>query len=92
MSSPIRCEYSVPGTKYEIEVDLKKWDCNKEPAHCHVTDCGRRIAQVWLSSCLFEDTPRNVSFADQRRILDRVAEKKYELQNAYEHNRVYGAD
>ena len=92
MAGPMRCSFSVPGTKYDIEVDLKKWDCNKEPAHCHVVDGSRRIAQVWLSSCLFEKEPRDVSFGDQRRILSTVEDHRYELKEAFDYNRDHGAD
>ena len=75
MAGPMRCSFSVPGTKYDIEVDGS-----------------RRIAQVWLSSCLFEKEPRDVSFGDQRRILSTVEDHRYELKEAFDYNRDHGAD
>lgn len=92
MSYPKRVSIPVYGTKYHLEVDVSKWDCKREPAHCHVYAGSRRIAQVWLDSCTFEDIPREVSHNDQSRILDAVSSNRYELNSVYDYNRDYGAD
>lgn len=92
MSYPKRVSIPVYGTKYHLEVDVGKWDCNREAAHCHVCSGRDRIAQVWLSTCSFERTPSEISHNDRSRILDAVSDNTYELNSAYEHNRKYGAD
>ena len=91
MPNPKRLSIRVSGTKYYLEVDVKKSDCNREPAHCHLTDGYSRIAQIWLATCAFKENPRNVSFNDRSRILDAVASNRYELEDAYNYNRDNGA-
>lgn len=92
MSYPQRASFSVPGTKYTLEVDVSKWDCNREAAHCHVCSGRDRIAQVWLSTCSFETIPSEISHNDRGRILSAVSDHRYELEAAYNNNRIYGAD
>ena len=92
MSYPERVSIPVSGTKYHLEVDVSKWDCNREPPHCHVASGRQRYAQVWLSNCRYEVEPRDISANDSKRILDAVSSNRYKLQSAYEHNAKYGAD
>ncbi len=92
MASPERISIAVYGTKYYLEIDVSKADCNKEKAHCHVTNGRSRIAQVWLDSCSFESIPSEISHNDCRRILDYVENNRYELKCVYEYNRINGAD
>ena len=91
MSYPKRVSIDVYGTKYHIEVDVSKRDC-QEPAHCHVCSGRTRVAQIWLSSCSFQRTPSEISHNDRSRILDTVSSNRYELEEAYSHNRFNGAD
>lgn len=87
---PIRCEFSVG--RLIVKVDLSKWDCNREPAHCHVYVNGDRIGQVWLDSITFESIPNELSFREVNDVLRAIADHRYELNNAYENNRKYGSD
>lgn len=92
MSYPERVSFWVSGTKYYVEVDVAKADCNREPAHCHVTDGHRRIAQVWLPNCTFNTTPSEISHNDCKRILAAIEEQCSTLEYAYNFNRKYGSD
>ncbi len=75
----------------QIEVDQRKCDCNREPAHCHVTRNGRRVAQVWLSPVRIE-SGHSLDHNEADQVYDAVVEKQYELEQEYEYNRNYGAD
>ena len=75
------------------EVDTKKWDCNREEPHCHITYRGSRIGQVWLSSVTFSSsTPSELNRRQVNDVLDFVRSYKYEMQDVYNHNKNYGAD
>ncbi len=93
MPYPMRCSFKVPGTSYTIEVDLRKWDCNREPPHCHLCDShGSRIAQIWLNPCIFEEIPKSVSGNDESRILKSVEMHRDQIKETYEYNSMNGAD
>ena len=92
MSYPREIYIPVPGTQYHLEVDKSKWDCNRERAHCHVYNSkGARLAQVWLSSCTFKELPSDISNRDHSRILDTVSDYRWEIEDAYNYNRKFGA-
>lgn len=75
------------------EVDNKKWDCNREGPHCHITLRGRRIGQVWTSSITFKDgTPSELSSRQVNNALDFVRSHRYEIEEVYKHNAMHGAD
>lgn len=74
-----------------IEVDQKKDDCRREPAHCHVTRNGVRVAQVWLSSVSIE-SGHSLDRNEIDQVLDVVRSNRSSLEREYEYNRDYGAD
>ena len=91
MNSPDYCEIRVSGN-IVIKVDVKKDDCNREPAHCHVYVSGERCLQVWLDSVTFASNPRPfLNKSDENEVLEAVSANKYKLIEAYNHNRIYGA-
>ena len=92
MSDPRRVHIDVYGTPYYLTVDLSKWDCNREPPHCHVCKGRDRVAQVWLSSCSYKEEPREISHNQRQTVLNAVRENMYELKSAFNHNHDYGAD
>ena len=93
MSYPKKVTISVPGTPFFLEVELKKWDCNSDSAHCHVCNQkGSRFAKVILADALFSRVPDGLSYRELRQILDTVSANRHELEMAYEHNRAYGLD
>ena len=73
------------------EVDYKKSDCRREPAHCHITKNGIRVAQVWLDPVRTE-SGSSLDRSDQKEAERFVADHKYEIAREYEYNREYGAD
>ena len=82
----IRINYNL-----QCEVDVRKCDCKREPAHCHITRNGVRIAQVWLDPVRLESG----HFLDRNEIdivLSVVSNNRYELEQEYNYNREYGAD
>ena len=82
----IRVNYNL-----QLEVDQRKCDCKKEPAHCHVTRNGVRVAQVWLDPVRIE-SGHSLNHNEIDPVLDAVSENKYDLMSEYENNRLYGAD
>ena len=82
----IRINYNL-----QCEVDQRKCDCRREPAHCHVTRNGVRVAQVWLNPVRIE-SGHSLDRNEIDQVLDVVSSNRYELQQEYEHNRDYGAD
>lgn len=75
----------------QCEVDVKKDDCRREPAHCHITRNGYRIAQVWLSPVSIE-SGHSLDHSEKDLVYDFVSSHRYELEREYENNRLYGAD
>lgn len=75
----------------KCEVDYKKCDCRREPAHCHIVKNDERVAQVWLNPVYIE--PGHSLDHNQEKEVERFVEAhRYELQREYEYNRDYGAD
>lgn len=75
----------------QCEVDVKKDDCRREPAHCHITRNGYRIAQVWLNPIRIE-SGHSLDRNEVDVVYDFVSSNRYELEREYERNRLYGAD
>lgn len=70
----------------QCEVDVKKDDCNREPAHCHVTR-GYRVAQVWLNPVRIKDG-HSLDRNEVDLVYDFVSEHRDELEREYEYNYV----
>lgn len=75
----------------QCEVDVKKDDCRREPAHCHVTRNGYRVAQVWLNPVRIE-SGHSLDRNEVDVVYDFVSDNRYELEREYEYNRNYGSD
>lgn len=82
----IRVNYNL-----QCEVDQKKDDCRREPAHCHITRNGYRVAQVWLNPVRIE-SGHSLDRNEVDQVLDVVNANRYSLEREYENNRNYGAD
>lgn len=82
----IRINYNL-----QCEVDQRKCDCNREPAHCHVTRNGIRVAQVWLNPVRIEPG-HSLDRSEIDLVINTVSNCRYELENEYEYNRLNGAD
>ena len=75
----------------KCEVDQRKCDCRREPAHCHITKNGVRVAQVWLDYVSIE-SGHSLDRSEVKEVESFVAAHKYELLREYEYNREHGAD
>ena len=75
----------------QCEVDVKKDDCHREPAHCHITRNGWRIAQVWLNPVRIA-SGHSLDRDEVDLVYDFVSENRRELEREYEYNRDHGAD
>ncbi len=75
----------------QCEVDVKKDDCHREPAHCHITRNGYRVAQVWLNPVAIQ-SGHSLDRNEVKEVCEFVSDHRYELDREYEHNRNYGAD
>lgn len=75
----------------KCEVDYKKCDCRREPAHCHITKNGCRVAQVWLNPVRVE-SGHSLDWSEVQEVERFVESHRYELQREYEYNRENGAD
>lgn len=82
----IRINYNL-----QCEVDQRKCDCRREPAHCHVTRNGIRVAQVWLNPVSIE-SGHSLDRNEIDLVLSTVSSNRYELEREYNYNREYGAD
>lgn len=82
----IRINYNL-----QCEVDQRKCDCNREPAHCHVTRNGVRVAQVWLSPVYIE-SGHSLDRNEISLVIDFVSNNRSQLESEYEYNREHGAD
>ncbi len=82
----IRVNYNL-----QIEVDQRKCDCRREPAHCHVTRNGNRIAQVWLNPVRIE-SGHSLDRNEIQPVLDAVYSNCSSLETEYNYNRDHGAD
>lgn len=82
----VRINYNL-----QCEVDERKCDCNREPAHCHVTRNGIRVAQIWLNPIRIEPG----HFLDRNEIdlvIKTVSKLRNELESEYIYNKYSGAD
>lgn len=75
----------------QCEVDRRKCDCRREPAHCHITRNGVRVAQVWLFPVRVEPG-HSLDRSEVKEVEEFVSRNKYDLRRAYERNRENGAD
>lgn len=75
----------------QCEVDVRKDDCRREPAHCHITRNGCRIAQVWLNPVRIE-SGHSLDRNEIDIVYDFVSSNRYTLESEYERNRHCGAD
>lgn len=82
----VRINYNL-----QCEVDQRKCDCRREPAHCHVTRNGVRVAQIWLNPVSIE-SGHSLDRNEIDMVLDAVSNNRYEFQREYEYNREHGAD
>ena len=82
----VRINYNL-----QCEVDQKKSDCKREPAHCHVTRNGRRVAQVWLNPVYIE-SGHSLDRSEIDLVISTVSANRYSLEREYEYNREHGAD
>ncbi len=73
-------------------VDVKKDDCLREPAHCHISKNGnRKAAQVWLNPVSIKPG-HSLDHREVNLVYDFVSDNRYTLEREYMHNRTYGAD
>jgi len=82
----IRINYNL-----QCEVDHRKFDCQREPAHCHVTRNGIRVAQVWLSPIRIEPG-HSLDRNEIDLVLRTISDNRSSLESEYEYNRYHGAD
>lgn len=82
----IRVNYNL-----QLEVDQKKDDCRREPAHCHVTRNGYRVAQVWLNPVSIE-RGHSLDRKEIDEVISVVESNRYSLEREYSNNREHGAD
>ena len=75
----------------QIEVDQRKCDCRREPAHCHITRNGVRVAQVWLNPVNIE-RGHSLDRNEIDLVYESVSSNAYYLENEYNYNRDFGAD
>lgn len=75
----------------QCEVDAKKDDCRREPAHCHITRNGYRIAQVWLNPVRIE-SGHTLNHNEVNAVYAFISDNRYSLEREYEYNRQFGAD
>lgn len=75
----------------QCEVDVKRDDCRREPAHCHITRNGRRIAQVWLNPVDIE-SGHGLDRNEVDLVYEFVSDHCTALEREYAYNREYGAE
>ena len=69
----------------QCEVDIRRDDCKREPAHCHITRNGIRVAQVWLN-------PVDIKYGhsldrnEVSLVLEVVRANRYALEAEYRRN------
>ena len=90
MGYPRTLEVSLRESGYHMEVDTRKSDCNRESAHWHLCQHGRRIGQI---SAYGDWTSRpDVSSSIRKEAEDLTSRYHSEIIAAYEHNRQNGSD
>lgn len=75
----------------QCEVDVKKDDCRREPAHCHIIKNGYRVAQVWLSPVMIA-SGHSLDRSEVNIVYDFVSSNCSTLVKEYEYNSINGAD
>lgn len=75
----------------KCEVDQRKSDCKREPAHCHITRNGVRVAQVWLNPVEIE-RGHSLDRNEVNEVISFVSSNKYDLEAEYRYNSEHGAD
>lgn len=75
----------------QCEVDKKKDDCKREPAHCHITKSGYRVAQVWLNPVRIE-SGHSLDHNEIDEVMSFVSSNQYDLEHEYRNNAINGAD
>lgn len=74
----------------KCEVDQKRDDCKREPAHCHITRNGDRVAQVWLNPVSIEKG-HSLDRNEIDPVLSVVSSNRKDLEDEYRYNAVNGA-
>jgi len=69
----------------QCEVDIRRDDCKREPAHCHIVWNGVRVAQVWLNPVEIK-YGHSLNHNEVKIVLDFVRAHKYELEAEYRRN------
>ncbi len=82
----VRINYNL-----QCEVDERKCDCNREPAHCHVTRNGIRVAQIWLNPIRIEPG-HSLDRNEIDLVIKTVSKLRNELESEYIYNKYSGAD
>lgn len=82
----VRINYNL-----QCEVDERKCDCNREPAHCHVTRNCIRVAQIWLNPVRIEPG-HSLDRNEIDLVIKTVSKLRNELESEYIYNKYSGAD
>ena len=69
----------------QCEVDIRRDDCKREPAHCHITRNGIRVAQVWLNPVSIK-SGHSLQHNEIDMVLEVVEDNRYELMEEYRRN------
>lgn len=72
-------------TNLRCEVDQNKDDCKREPAHCHVTKNGTRVAQVMLNPVQVK-SGSDLSRNEEAKVIQVVSENREKLEEEYRNN------
>ena len=67
------------------EVDQNRDDCKREPAHCHITRNGIRVAQVWLNPVEIK-YGADLSRSEREEVIAVVTANRYALEQEYRNN------
>lgn len=82
----VRINYNL-----QCEVDERKCDCNREPAHCHVTRNGICVAKIWLNPIRIEPG-HSLDRNEFDLVIKTVSKLRNELESEYIYNKYNGAD
>lgn len=91
MGYPRRFEQPLKEYGYKMEVDIRKWDCHREPIHWHLCKNGQRIGQIWVPSATWEDIPP-VSSSIMKEAEELTRRYSSEITDTYLYNKENGAD
>ena len=91
MSNPRRFEQRLDEYGYHMEVDISKWDCNREGVHWHLCKNGQRIGQIWVPSITWKEIPPvSSSILKEAEKLTQIYSD--EIIDTYLYNKDNGAD